>query len=111
MSRPCGHPDSELPMVGRPWDTKQCRLCFLYANDPAYKALWDGQPLPMATQPTFSCVHLGGPLGTIECPSCGGNVKAKISVCDIHDKCTLFSKPIPGVKSCNGCPDHAVAEG
>lgn len=35
--KPCDHKD---------WTKEGCRICWLYANDPTYKELWDGEPPP-----------------------------------------------------------------
>ena len=44
MSRPCGGCERGAPFDG-PYDIKrQCRLCWLYHNSPAYRAHWDGNP-------------------------------------------------------------------
>lgn len=33
---------------------------------------------------------------------------AKILACTIHGRCTLFGKPIEGVKACRGCGDYTA---
>lgn len=51
------------------------------------------------------CRHRGKEIRRVKCKSCGGNVKAVVKKCKIHKECTQFSKPVNGVKSCNGCSD------
>jgi hypothetical protein len=45
MSRPCTC-DLLPPPPGEPYTAAYCRVCWLYHNDPAYKALWDDTPQP-----------------------------------------------------------------
>jgi hypothetical protein len=44
---PCdgNHPGREA-RVGKPWTPDQCRVCWLYHNDPAYRHAWGGPPEP-----------------------------------------------------------------
>ncbi|GEM_PF-4744957 len=51
----------------------------------------------------LNCIHRGAEIRQEQCTSCSGMVKAKICACAIFGECTLFSKPIPGVKACAGC--------
>lgn len=45
MARPCGH-DIQLE-PGHPYENNTCRICWLYWNNAAYKALWDAAtPVP-----------------------------------------------------------------
>jgi hypothetical protein len=49
MPRPCGHESLRLPPAGEPYSTEYCRICFLYATEPSYRALWDNpdaDPVP-----------------------------------------------------------------
>lgn len=60
MPRPCETWHAERP---------DCRLCWLYANDPRYRRLWGGpspNPPPAAAK---DCVHLGPALPLQ--PGCG----------------------------------------
>jgi len=41
---PCNHDNSDYK--DKPFEQGMCRLCWLYHNDPAYKAAWDSQPVP-----------------------------------------------------------------
>ena len=43
---PCGGCQRGAPYDGLYRVADQCRLCWLYANDASYKALWDGLPVP-----------------------------------------------------------------
>lgn len=67
---------------------------------------YDGERPALADE---SCVYRGEEVGERLCPSCGGNVKAKIMACQIHELSTQFSKPIDGVKSCHTCTDRKPA--
>jgi hypothetical protein len=49
MARPCGHTIQLEP--GHPYEKGACRICWLYWNDSAYKALWDAAP-PVLPTPT-----------------------------------------------------------
>lgn len=93
-------------------DTDACVHCVKYRDDPVFYApmmrAFGYGVLPTPPQPpSTECVRRGKSLRVVECPSCGGSVKAKTFVCDLHGECTLFSKPIPGVKACGGCADRA----
>lgn len=55
------------------------------------------------------CIHRGKETRRVKCPSCRGDVMAKIMACDIHGECSSFSKPV-GVKSCIGCADLKIDE-
>ena len=50
------------------------------------------------------CIHRGGEVRRVECPTCQGKVMAVIKACAIHIECSQFSKPL-GVKQCQGCSD------
>ena len=52
------------------------------------------------------CVHRGEQIDSVQCQSCGGVVMAKVMSCTIHGRCTLFTKPIDGVKNCRDCADR-----
>lgn len=38
---PCNHPPALMPKYGEPYTDGACRLCWLFVNDPKYRALWD----------------------------------------------------------------------
>lgn len=67
-------------------------------------------PNPSPAKPShpvdLSCIHRGPEVRQEQCQSCGGVVYAKIMACEIHRECTLFAKPIAGVKACRGCADR-----
>lgn len=44
MIRPCTC--DRVPPPGQPYTAEFCRLCFLFRNDPAYRAMWEGSPQP-----------------------------------------------------------------
>jgi hypothetical protein len=54
------------------------------------------------------CLHRGEETDRVKCSTCAGTVFAKIHACDIHGRCTLFSRPIEGVRRCHGCADCAL---
>lgn len=54
------------------------------------------------------CIHRGDQIGFEQCRTCAGNVTAKVFAWAIHDKCTLFAKPL-SVRSCHGCGDRRVS--
>jgi hypothetical protein len=83
----------------------QCRLCWLYYHDAAYRALWDGPAAPAATAPP--CRHLGAATGrTVACPSCAGTVALKLFACGVHGRCTA-GRQVAGVACCASCDDFS----
>jgi hypothetical protein len=76
----------------------QCRLCWLFHHDPAYRALWGGPP-------PAPCRHLGEAIGTVRCPICTGVVHLKLFGCNVHASCTLATA-ITGYTCCANCPDR-----
>lgn len=96
--RPCTCEDHQTG----PYGPGQCRLCWLYHNDPAYRALWDSHTMPL----TVACRHLGAATGaTVACPSCRGTVALKLFACAIHGACTV-ARAVAGVACCASCPDR-----
>lgn len=54
MIRPCSCDRCE---IGKPYDTSQCRLCWLYYNNNKYHKLWGGeQELPSLIQQGLNAV-------------------------------------------------------
>lgn len=51
----------------------------------------------------LACVHRGNLVDEVECQTCNGRTMAKIYGCRIHIRCTMFAKPLDGVKACDGC--------
>lgn len=87
---------------GQPFELgRDCRLCWLAANDPGYQELWG------KAEGNGGCQHLGGETGDLqECGSCSGRVRIKLFRCEVHDRCTI-SKKLDGVACCGGCPDKS----
>ncbi len=103
MTRPCTC-DRVHADPARPYTPDQCRLCWLYRHDPAYRALWVG---PGDRVPP--CRHLGEPTGgTVVCPGCCGVVALKLFACAIHGRCTPL-RAAPPVPCCLTCPDRRPA--
>lgn len=99
MPRPC-EADHEL-------SPEKCRLCFLYAHDPQYRALWDGLPVAEVPRRLRSCIHLGAATGAmVECPSCKGRVRLKVHGCALHGEAVL-GNAAGGLHGCQDCPDYA----
>jgi hypothetical protein len=91
------------PVRPGPWTADQCRVCWLYAYDPAYRALWDAAgPAPRRTGP---CVHRGPEVRQEECPTCRGRVRLKVFACGLHGECTV-ARPLAGTACCATCPDY-----
>jgi hypothetical protein len=113
---PCGGCNRGAP-YDSPYDMdRQCRLCWLYANDADYRALWDGTAVEtleakIRLQPRDrDCIHLGGATGQlIECPSCQGNVRVKLFACALHGT-TSLRKAVVGHTCCLICPDYLARE-
>lgn len=59
-----------------------------------------------AAKVDLSCVHRGEQTREVLCPTCSGHVTAKVFGCALFTECTLFNKPLPGVKSCRGCAER-----
>ncbi len=105
MSQPitCGHCGKGKP-YDRPYDiSRDCRLCWLYHNDPVYREFWGGPPVE-----AISCRHRGGEVGRELCPSCKGHVEVKKFACAVHGTCTQ-ARRLPSVPGCcQGCPEGPV---
>jgi hypothetical protein len=80
--KPCG-----CPAPGRPG---ACRVCWLYDNDPVYRALWGG---PAIVPFLGECLHLGKVLDRLSCPC---ELKW-VRQCDLHGQTTLLR--------CRDCAD------
>jgi hypothetical protein len=84
-----------------PYTAGQCRLCWLYHNDPAYRALWgapggaDGPPAPAAR--SLPCLFLGPVLDKVGCACPARWLRA----CEVHTVTTLAR--------CKECPDYEEA--
>jgi hypothetical protein len=101
--RPCdgNHPGREARRG--PWTAEQCRLCWLYLNDPTYRALWDGGgPDAGRIRP---CVHRGEVRREQQCPTCRGSVRLKVFACALHGECTI-ARALGGLACCATCPDY-----
>lgn len=46
MPPPCGGCQRGAPYTGAYEHPRQCRLCWLYANEATFRAKWDSQPTP-----------------------------------------------------------------
>lgn len=96
--RPCRC--DNLPPAGEPYAPPFCRLCWLYAHDPVYRALWDSEggasasPHPGRALP---CIYLGPVLDRLGCPCPGKWVRR----CELHQRCTI--------EVCKCCPDYDPA--
>lgn len=80
-----------------PYDASQCRLCWLYHHDDAFRAYYDAAPranLPQPPARTLPCLYLGSVLDRLGCP-CPGKWQRR---CSIHSVCTL--------EMCKTCPDY-----
>lgn len=96
MSRPCSCDNVSGPV----WTEEQCRRCWLWHYDPAYREHWGGGSV------RSSCVHLGAATGeTTPCPSCPGSMRIKILGCGVHAQCSVVKK-VPGIACCGDCPDY-----
>jgi hypothetical protein len=87
MSRPCQTDHAPRP--------DSCRLCWLYEHDDAYRALWDGRPVPDRSLP---CVYLGDVLDRLGRP-CPGKWLRR---CGRHGTCTI--------ETCRTCGDYDPAD-
>jgi len=99
MARPCGHATNTLP--GGPFLDGDCRVCWLAANDNAYRALWSREEAMPETQERSDCRHLGRVLSR---PNCNCPLKA-IHACDRHGQCTK-GDGYNSLPMCTTCPDY-----
>ncbi len=104
--RPCNC--NRCPKPGT-WQSGQCRLCWLYHNDPRYRTLWEGSTTPLPSRQETNagepCCHRGTVLEEQQCRSCRGNVSLKIFACALHGRCTV-GKPLPDCACCATCQDY-----
>jgi hypothetical protein len=56
------------------------------------------------------CINRGAEIRQIKCPTCAGNVQARVMHCHIYGECSQFRDTMPGVKNCNGCKDKAASK-
>lgn len=89
--KPCLHDLENVP---------GCRVCFLYANDPAYRRLWDGgegspEVGPRIRRPLF-CLHLGRRVhyNSCRCPRLD------------HRLCDRGHGIVQAAQECEVCPDY-----
>jgi hypothetical protein len=89
------------------YDLSQCRACWLYRHDPAYRQLWDAPAGPGETPPApparpNDCVHLGRVLDRMgrTCPGCW------VRECERYGRCAVGWDMPAGVRSCQDCPDY-----
>jgi hypothetical protein len=100
--KPCGHVVPKFSgQLGSP---DYCRVCFLYETDPAYRALWDSEPLTPRGPCHRECVRRGLPLRSETCPSCRGAVQIKVFACQVHGECTV-AKVVKNIDCCGRCDD------
>ncbi len=83
MSRPC---EGDHPL-----SPDDCRLCWLYEHDAAYRALWDAAEPPARSLP---CAYLGAVTDRLGC-ACPARWRRR---CALHGGCTL--------EVCKRCPDY-----
>ncbi len=101
MPCPCGQ-DDHPELQGVEYALSIPRPCWLLANDPAYRALWNGQETAPTPQPKpvsrrrglvndirVPCRHLGRMTGERgdHC-GCGGGKNIPILSCAKHGRCT-----------------------
>lgn len=94
-----------IPGHEKPLDAAHCALCARYHSDSRYRELVDGY----LNRPTKkACIHLGQPTGkSVECPTCCGVVKLKLSACTVHGSCTA-AKRVDGHGCCDAkCEEYA----
>ncbi len=98
--KPCdgNHPGREA----RPgsWTPGQCRVCWLWLNEPAFRMAWeDDATAPLLGPPRhLPCVYLGEVVDRLGCPCPGKWLRG----CALHGACTL--------EGCKRCPDYEAAE-
>jgi Mannosyltransferase putative len=108
MARPC---TCDRMKPGKPYDTDQCRLCWLYHNDTQYQELWDSNRV-QSTQRGY-CRHLGltlrdeaGEVVLRDCETCPGkNVKLKVFRCQHPDQESRDRHALPTLVDCSTCSD------
>ena len=93
MSRPCTCDDCD-PLPWAPYQSGQCRLCWLYHHDPAYQRHWDGETEEAPARRSLPCVQLGEVLDKQGCP-CPG---LWLRECHLHGTITI--------QTCKTCPDY-----
>jgi hypothetical protein len=72
----------------------QCRVCWLYDNDAAYRALWAGvEPAPAAPR-SLPCIFLGAVIAQDGCPCPARWLRG----CAVHGVCRL--------EQCKSCNDY-----
>ncbi len=84
-----------------PYTPDQCRVCWLYHHDPAYRALWNAAAYGVAAS---ICRHRGEAVDLIECPSCQGRIRLNVFACDVYGRCTA-DRLVEGTACCKGCLD------
>jgi hypothetical protein len=112
MPRPCTC--DRLPPPGEPYSPQYCVRCWLWHNEPAYRAHHQGAggprppnapggpaPAPRAA----ACRHRGAAVREQQCPPCGGNVRLKVFACALYRECTPATA-LPGLACCATCPDY-----
>ena len=104
MTRPCTC-DRCTPILGAPYTSDQCRLCWLYHHAPAYRALWDPAACGLARSP---CRHRSAAIDLVECPTCQGRIRLKVFACAVHGQCTSDTA-LPTIGCCKRCPDYQSA--
>jgi hypothetical protein len=100
---PCdgNHPGREVR--SGPYTPDQCRLCWLYLNDPAYRALWEARGAELGR--TRPCIHRGEARREKQCPTCRGQVRLKVFACALHGECTV-ARAAGGLACCASCLDY-----
>jgi hypothetical protein len=86
--KPCD--GNHAPIHAGPYTPEQCRLCWLYANDPAYRALWGED---RTAERSLPCVFLGAVIDR-NCP-CPGRWLRR---CAVHGSCCI--------EDCKTCNDY-----
>lgn len=106
--RPC---TCDRMMRGGAYTLDQCRLCWLFHHDAAYRAHWGGPPLtPQA--PALRrrpCVHLGAATGeTVICSTCPRDTTppAAVYACAARGKCAPSLDRHHEVTGCGRCSDR-----
>lgn len=84
------------------WTCMKCR------TPPSLRKKYHDTPPPRnckGPQRIQRCQHLGPPTGFVECPTCNGNVRLKVFVCEIHKAATV-KKPMAGLACCATCAQY-----